>query len=296
MHFHSLGDPEQLFKQYWYLVRPVGIDRLPSLTSRQVLNQDGHQTRVIHNVGSHCLPRFSLALVQPRLLVIRNYMIDQYKKTALIDVLAVLATLVVVKQVLLPFSQLLAGPASTTSAMVVATALLWRRQRTWHELGMRWRVGVKSSVIYTALAFFVIIITATLSKELATHLFGVKTGSGRFDFVVGNPYGYLLVMALVWTHSAIFEEMLFRAFLIGRGSEILGGGRWAGVIVLITMSVFFGYRHFYYQGLHGALVTGAIGCSIGIMYLWFGRRNLLPLIIAHGLVNSISQTQRFLGV
>jgi len=30
-------------------------------------------------------------------------MIDQYKKTALIDVLLVLATLVVVKQALLPF-------------------------------------------------------------------------------------------------------------------------------------------------------------------------------------------------
>jgi CAAX amino terminal protease family. len=103
-------------------------------------------------------------------------------------------------------------------------------------------------------------------------------------------------MALVWTHSAFFEEMLFRAFLIGRGSDILGGGRWAGAVMLMTMSVFFGYRHFYYQGLHGALVTGAIGFSIGVMYLWFGRRNLLPLIIAHGLVNSISQTQRFLGV
>jgi len=223
-------------------------------------------------------------------------MLDQHKKAALIDVLLVLATLVVVKQALLPFSQLLAGPASTASAMVVSTAILWRRQRTWHELGMRWRVGIKSSIKYTLVAFLAIIATATLSKELATHLFGAKTSSGRFDFVVGNPYGYLLVMALVWTHSAFFEEMLFRAFLIGRGSEILGGGRWAGAMVLITMSAFFGYRHFYYQGLHGALVTGAIGFSMGVMYLWFGRRNLLPLIVAHGLVNSISQTQRFLGV
>lgn len=63
-------------------------------------------------------------------------MIDQHQKTALMDVLLVLATLVLVKQALLPFSQLLAGPASTSSAMILATALLWRRQRTWHELGM----------------------------------------------------------------------------------------------------------------------------------------------------------------
>ena len=135
-------------------------------------------------------------------------MLDQHKKAALIDVLLLLATLVVVKQALLPFSQLLAGPASTASAMVVSTAILWRRQRTWHELGMRWNAGVKSSIKYTLVAFLAIIATATLSKELATHLFGAKTSSGRFDFVVGNPYGYLLVMALVWTHSAFFEEIL----------------------------------------------------------------------------------------
>jgi membrane protease YdiL (CAAX protease family) len=69
----------------------------------------------------------------------------------------------------------------------------------------------------------------------------------------------------------------------------------ADIAALTAMSAFFGYRHYYYQGFHGAVVTGAMGLSIGIMYLWFGRRNLLPLIIAHGLVNSISQTQRFLG-
>lgn len=222
-------------------------------------------------------------------------MADSIRRTALVDVLAVLATLVLVKQALLPFSQLLAGPASTASAMIVATALLWRRQHTWYELGMRWDVRIKPTVIYTVIAFLAIIATAVLSKELATHYVGEKTSSGRFDFVVGNLPAYLFVMALVWTHSAFFEEMLFRAFLISRVSDTLGGGRLADIAALIAISVFFGYRHYYYQGFHGAVVTGAMGLSIGILYLWFGRRNLMPLIIAHGLVNSISQTQRFLG-
>jgi len=64
---------------------------------------------------------------------------------------------------------------------------------------------------------------------------------------------------------------------------------------VVLLSLFFGYRHYYYQGLKGALVTGCIGLTLSLMYLWFGKRNLLPLILAHGLVNTISQTQRYLG-
>lgn len=222
-------------------------------------------------------------------------MVDQTKKVALVDTLAVLLTLVLVKQTVLPFSQLLAGPASTASAMVVATALLWRRQRQWYDLGMRWDVRIKPIVIYSLIAFLVIVATALLSREMASHYFAERTTSGRFDFVIGNLSAYLFVMALVWTHSAFFEEMLYRAFLISRGSQVLGGGRLADIAALIALSVFFGYRHYYYQGGQGAVVTGAIGLALGIMYLWFGRRNLLPLIIAHGLMNSISQTQRFLS-
>jgi hypothetical protein len=222
-------------------------------------------------------------------------MTAQLKKIALLDIVSVLATLVLVKQAVLPFSQLLAGPASTASAMVLATALLWWRQRKWFDLGMRWDVGLKSVALYSVIAFLVIVATALLSREIAGHYFAERTTSGRFDFVVGNLWAYLFVMALVWTHSAFFEEMLYRAFLISRASELLGGGRLADMAALIALSVFFGYRHYYYQGAQGAVVTGAIGLSLGVMYLWFGKWNLLPLILAHGFVNSISQTQRFLG-
>jgi membrane protease YdiL (CAAX protease family) len=222
-------------------------------------------------------------------------MLDRSKRDALVDVFAVLLTLVLVKQAVLPFSQLLAGPASTASAMVLASALLWRRQRKWYDLGMRWDVRVKPVVIHSVIALLVIVATALLSRGIASHYFAERTTSGRFDFVAGNLTAYLFVMALVWTHSAFFEEMLYRAFLISRGSELLGGGKLADIAALIALSGFFGYRHYYYQGSQGAVVTGAIGLALGIMYLWFGKRNLLPLIIAHGAVNSISQTQRFLG-
>jgi hypothetical protein len=204
-------------------------------------------------------------------------------------------TLVVVKQALLPYSQLLAGPASTTTTMVVATALLWRRQLSWSDLGLRWPVRVKPVVGYTALTLAVMVAMGVAGSSIAEHFGLVKTTSGRFDFVVGNLGGYLLVMLLVWTHGSFFEEMLFRAFLISRWSDALGGGRMADVAAVVGLALFFGYRHYYYQGGYGAIVTGMIGLALGMLYLWFGRRNLLPLIIAHGVMNSLSQTLRFLG-
>lgn len=50
------------------------------------------------------------------------------------DLVVVVAVLVAVKQTLLPFSQLYAGPASTFAAMAVATFMLHRRGSTWRDL------------------------------------------------------------------------------------------------------------------------------------------------------------------
>ncbi len=54
------------------------------------------------------------------------------------DLVAVVAVLVIVKQSLLPLTQLYAGPVSTLSAMILATILLKRCGSEWSALGFRW--------------------------------------------------------------------------------------------------------------------------------------------------------------
>jgi len=103
-------------------------------------------------------------------------------------------------------------------------------------------------------------------------------------------------MVLVWTHGSFFEELLFRAFMISKTSQFLGSGWRGDATALVLSSAFFGYRHAYYQGVHGALVTGAGGFAFGLLYLWIGKRNIMPLILAHGLLNTLGQTFRFLGI
>ena len=212
------------------------------------------------------------------------------------DLVAVVATLVVVKQSVLPFSYLYAGPASTFSAMIVGTILLRRRGFGWQDLGLRWPDNWMKTAGLTILSMAVFIVATQLMDVFADSFFPDVGTSGRFDHVEGNLLAYIGIMALVWTHGSFFEELLFRAFVIDRTSVALGGGLRADLIAALLSSIFFGYRHYYYQGMNGALVTGAGGFAFAMLYIWFGRKNILPLVFAHGIFNSLGQTFRYLGI
>lgn len=215
---------------------------------------------------------------------------------ALRDLALVVVTMVAVKQALLPITQLYAGPASTLSAMIVATLLLWHRGCSWGDLGFRWPESWIRTLGLTLLTMAFFLVCTQLMVLLADQFFADIGTSDRFSHVEGNLVAYAMIMFLVWTHGSFFEELLFRAFIISNASEGLGGGLRADIIALLISSVFFGYRHAYYQGWHGAFVTGAGGFAFGVFYLWFGKRNIIPLILAHGAFNTLGQTFRFLGI
>lgn len=214
---------------------------------------------------------------------------------ALADLAIVVGVLVSVKQSLLPYTVVYAGPASTFSAMAVATFLLYRRGFTWSDLGLGWPESWPRTLGLTAAVFGAFLAVAGGGSAFAGQFFPDIGASGRFDFVKGNFVGYLTVMALVWTHGSFFEELLFRAFIITKGEAALGGTRAASLGAVVLAAIFFGYRHYYYQGMHGAIVTGLIGLLFGLIYIWLGRRNIMPLVLAHGIANSIAQTSRFLS-
>lgn len=219
-----------------------------------------------------------------------------FDRSALFDLVAVIVLLVSVKQALLPYTQLYAGPASTLSAMILATILLKIRGLSWADLGLNWPDSWPRTFGLTLMTLGLFLLTAGGLDTVIEPYFPSVGTSGRFDHVEGNPLAYGIVMALVWTHSSFFEELLFRAFVITTASRMMGGGLASDLVAAVFSSVFFGYRHYYYQGLHGAIVTGGIGFLFALLYLWFGRRNILPLIFSHAIVNSIFQTLRFLGV
>ena len=102
-------------------------------------------------------------------------------------------------------------------------------------------------------------------------------------------------VAIMGATGAVGEEMLFRGMLISRFERLFAGFRYPVLIAVVLQAVLFGQQHFYYQGLNGALATGGIALISGGAYLLL-KRTLWPLILSHGLANSIGLTLIYAGM
>ena len=91
------------------------------------------------------------------------------------------------------------------------------------------------------------------------------------------------------------EEMFFRGFLITRLKTVFSDIYLSSAISVLLAALLFGYMHVYYQGLVGLVNGGIIGVIFGTYFLLY-KRNLWPLIIAHGFINSLGFTSEFLGI
>ncbi len=216
--------------------------------------------------------------------------------SALLDALIIIAVLVVVKQFFLLYTIKYAGPISTFTAMAVATWRLRARGMGWKDLGFVKPDNIPKMLLLSLLVLAAIFAAAAIGTGIASIFFDKAYVADRFGDIEGDVPMFLLWMALIWTHSAFFEEMLFRAFIINRFGSFLGGSTAATIVSVVVAAIFFGYRHAYYQGPYGFVVTGVIGLALGGIYVWIGRKNLLPQILAHGYMNTIGFTMRFLGL
>jgi len=219
-----------------------------------------------------------------------------FDRRALFDLLIILVTLIVVKQTVLLYSVVWGGPASTTSAMIVGTYLLRRRGMGWADLGMVKPDSWLKAVLWAAFVIFLIALTSGLVGTGADLFFERQPKTNRFGDIEGDVVTFAMYLVIIWTHTAFFEELLFRAFIINRLETFFGDMKWATPAAVVLAAAFFGYRHYYYQGVHGAIVTGCIGLTLGIYYVKRGRHNLWPLFLAHGSVNTLGFTFRFLGI
>lgn len=91
----------------------------------------------------------------------------------------------------------------------------------------------------------------------------------------------MAAVAAVMLFVGFYEEVLARGWLLGRSRRLLPG-RWPPVLL---SSVLFGLGHGY-QGAFGVAQTAVIGVVLALLFLRW--RTLWPLILAHGLLNTIA--------
>jgi membrane protease YdiL (CAAX protease family) len=190
------------------------------------------------------------------------------------------------------------GSFGVVGAVIAATIMLRLDGASWRELGLRAPTRLWSWVKLPLLVVGAMAATVLLAvigiPALLGNLLETTQGGHAFDFLVGNLPALLLVLVFVaWGAAAFGEEMLFRGWLLNRLETLFGGTRLALVAALFGQAVIFGFGHSS-QGALGIIITGSIGLIMGLVYL-IGGRWLLPTIIAHGMIDTISLVQTYAG-
>ena len=96
------------------------------------------------------------------------------------------------------------------------------------------------------------------------------------------------LIPVAWGSAAIGEEMLARGFLLHRAEGLTGT-----TVAVVLQAALFAMAHFY-QGLTGVVNIFVLALVFGAVYLKSGR-NLLPLIVAHGLIDTYGLTMLYVG-
>jgi len=216
------------------------------------------------------------------------------------EITIVFATILSIKYLMDYFNVIGAGSIAIWCGILIATLFMKQKKIKWKELGLQLPVGRREWIINILLAFMAVIIVFLIMGLIVKPLlenFGLTNPTDvadRFAFFMGKPIifiGYLIVV--VWFGAALGEELLFRGYLLNRLVDFTGNNNSRIILALIIHSTIFGGLHIY-QGLAGVIATGCIAFILGSIYFII-KRKLFPLIMAHGIINSISLIALYLN-
>lgn len=178
--------------------------------------------------------------------------------------------------------------------LLLCTWLLRRSGERWADVGLRRPPRWWTIPAVVAGGFGAFIAIAVLAGPLLAAL-GIEPPRHTGAALQGNLLEYLFWAGPVaWGSAAFGEELLLRGFVLDRIAKSIGSTRAPALLAAaVLQGALFGSLHFH-QGLGGILVTGAIGIVLGLMWL-LGGRNLWACIVLHGIVNSITHYESFVG-
>jgi len=180
--------------------------------------------------------------------------------------------------------------------VAVATWLLRRHGQRWSALGVVRPASLRVAAVWTVGLTVADVLVVPLAISILADALRMPTQHlEAFAGLRGNLLRYLVLLVPVsWGAAAFGEELLFRGFLARRLTEAFGGTARAEVLANVIQAALFALGHAY-LGPRGVLNAGALGLLAGWCYRANGR-NLWPLFIAHGLVDSVGMTVLFLGL
>ena len=210
------------------------------------------------------------------------------------DLLACIAVMAIVHLGLAAWSVRGSGVAAVAAGWAFATWRLHAAGTGWSELGLAlpdpwWLLPLGVVALYVTTTLAVGLIVGPLARARRWP----PPDTAHLGELRGNPRRLALLLSLAWTSAAFGEELVFRAFL-QTGFEAAFGGGTAGLVAAIALqSVLFGAAH-HRQGPRGVAQAMVVGSVFGVGYVLLDR-NLWPLIVAHGLINTFSLVAIYAG-
>ena len=155
--------------------------------------------------------------------------------------------------------------------------------------------GALKVFMYSLLVFSIALAGFIIGSILMANLTGIPEGADMsgYAYLKDNIWMLLLTLGGVYVVSSFGEEVIYRAFLINRISELGPDNKLGRIIAVILSAVVFGFAH-YSWGPMGIVQTAFMGLALGLCYIFLKKR-LWILIFAHAYMDTILMIQMYLA-
>lgn len=189
----------------------------------------------------------------------------------------------------------LQGAFVIVSVSLFSIFILKQRSLSFGQIGLN-KITINKSFFreVTTVAVLIFIVQA-LGLLVIGFLLGRPEAGTAIENQPQTILGFLLdIVFNVWIITAIGEEFIFRGIILNRLRALFNIDNNKSSIYLVSglQAIWFGLAH-QSQGASGILITALIGFVLGVYILRYSKFGLWPLIVAHGLVDTVVLTISF---
>lgn len=179
--------------------------------------------------------------------------------------------------------------------LVMGIILISRRKRKeqWSDYGFKafeWPKELLAAAIGLGYAAF----SNYVQEPLVSKLIGESPDISSFDSVTGNLWAFIGLLAIGWIIGGLFEEFLFRGYLLSRINQLFNHRAWGKWIGIIITSISFSIAHTY-QGIGGIINTFIFSVILGLLFYYF-KKNTWYVILVHGFFDTFGILWIYLGL
>lgn len=169
----------------------------------------------------------------------------------------------------------------------------YKRREKWTDYGFK-TIKLKMVLLAAVAGLAYAVFTNYVQEPLVARFTGETADLSGFDSVQGNLWAFIGLLSLGWVVGGLFEEFLFRGYLLNRINQVVknpGAGKWIGILLT---SISFAIAHSY-QGIGGMINTCIFSAVLGLLFYLF-KRNTWYVILVHGFFDTYGIVWIYLGL